>query len=288
MPGKLLRDIVNLLLYGGAFIGLCAAAITSLTFELIGSVDLHLSYVLLIGTSTAALYSAHRVIGLHKLEHVTTHDRYAVIRKYKYHIWMYCVGWVLITVYLFLPVMDFEYILWLLPGGSIALAYVIPFLSQGRRLRDFGWLKIIMIGWSWAWLTAFLPAYYFNHLPLFIAVIIGIERMLFIIAITIPFEIRDIRIDQSVGLITLPSHIGSKKTFRLGVLLCIIFSFLSLFLAIQFNDIPYFIACIVAAAITVWILKMSTSIKDDYFFSGLTDGLMVIILLVYTFIHRVA
>lgn len=282
MIDRFLRDIINLLLYGGAFIGLCAACITALTFELIGDVgQFQLSYILLIGVSTAALYSGHRVIGLHKVDHVTSNERYTVIRQYKAHIWLYCALWILLSFWIFIPMASFEFILWLIPGGSIAVSYVLPLFSKGRRLRDVGWIKIIMIGWSWAWLTALIPALCFGHEPLLYSIFLGIGRMLFIIAITIPFEIRDITIDGSVGLTTVPVYFGMDKTIRGGIILCtLLVAFVSAS-ALHYHDLAYFIAMSFVAMITIWLLKKSQQVNDDYFFSGLTDGTMVIALLLY-------
>ncbi len=280
MTGRL-RDIINLLLYGGAFIGLCASSITALTFELIGGIETQFNYILLIGVATAALYSAHRVLGLQKLAHITTTDRYAVIRNYKQHIWLYCIVWIVVTGWLFIPMASLSLILWLIPGGVIALAYVLPFLSKGRRLRDVGWVKIIMIGWSWAWLTAFLPAYYLTEITLHLALLLGFERMLFIIALTIPFEIRDMTIDKSVGLMTMPSRFGMARTVRAGQLFCFLVIMLSLLSAFHFMNPAYFISTFIVIMITMWILKKSQYVTDDYFFSGLTDGLMILSLVFY-------
>jgi len=282
---KILRDIINLLLYGGAFIGLCAACITALTFELTGDLgQLQLSYVLLMGVSTAALYSGHRVIGLHKVSHVTSNERYRVIRRYKAHIWLYCAVWVLCSVWLFIPLASVEFILWLLPGGSIAILYVLPMLSKGRRLRDMGWVKILLIGWSWAWLTAFLPALYIQHEPVFISVLMGIGRMLFIIAITIPFEIRDITIDGSVGLTTVPVYFGMEKTIRWGIYLCLFLIVLVTINSFHYRDAAYGISMSLISVFTIWILKKSQKVTDDYFFSGLTDGTMILVLVMYCLI----
>jgi hypothetical protein len=44
---KALRDIVNLLIYGGAFIGLCAACITALSLEINATEDTYFLYTLL-------------------------------------------------------------------------------------------------------------------------------------------------------------------------------------------------------------------------------------------------
>ena len=281
MPANFLRDIVNLLLYGGAFIGLCAAAITSLTFDLIDDSTEYFQYVLLIGVSTAALYSAHRVIGLRKLEHVNTTERYAVIRKYKVHIWIYCLLWIILSIWFFIPFFDLKFLLLLLPGGAIAFAYVLPFMAEGKRLRDIGWVKILLIGWSWGWLTAFIPAYYFAGIPLPLSILIGIERVLFIIAITIPFEIRDISIDRSVGLVTMPARFGMKDTFRIGNILCAFIILIAAFLAYYFHDPAYFIAMFAIVVLTLWLIRKSSVIKNDYFFSGLTDGTMILVLIVH-------
>ena len=120
MINKFIRDFVNLLIYGGSFIGLCAACITALSLELTGKTDQYLDYIFFIGAATAALYSAHRVIGLKKLEHIKSSERYDVIRQYKTHIWIYCFLWIVVTLWLFIPLASVEFILWLIPVMGMA------------------------------------------------------------------------------------------------------------------------------------------------------------------------
>jgi 4-hydroxybenzoate polyprenyltransferase len=253
----------------------------ALTFDLLGNIHDYYEYIALVGVATAALYSAHRVIGLHKLEHIKKSNRYAVIREYKIHIWLYCIGWLLIGIWLFWPMINLQLLVWLMPGGVIAVLYVLPLLGGGRRIRDLGWLKIILIGWSWAWLTAFVPAYYYKEIPLTLALIIGVERMLFIIAITIPFEIRDLKIDASVGLRTLPALFGVKRSLRLGYVLCFLIMMLAAVLAFHYLDLAYFVSTITLMLVTMLIIKKSPFIDDDYFFSGVTDGLMILAFIFY-------
>jgi 4-hydroxybenzoate polyprenyltransferase len=255
---------------------------TALTLELVSDdVASQFQYIILIGVATSALYCAHRVIGLHKLAHVTASERFQVIRRYKAHIWLYSFVWVGLSFWLFIPMANLNFIIWLIPGGSIALAYVLPFLSKGRRLRDLGWLKIVLIGWSWAWLTAFLPCYYFEHVSLPASILIGIERMLFIIAITVPFEIRDMAIDSSVGLMTMPSRFGMERTLKAGIIMCISVTVLAFINGVLFKDYAYPFAMLLTVGLTLWILKRSATENDDYFFSGLTDGTMIIALVIY-------
>jgi 4-hydroxybenzoate polyprenyltransferase len=179
------------------------------------------------------------------------------------------------------PLASLKFLLWLIPGASIAIIYVVPVLSKGRRLKDLGWTKTVLIGWSWAWLTAFIPALYFNHEPLYMSTFLGIGRMLFIIAITIPFEIRDITIDSSVGLNTMPAYFGLEKTIRAGIILCILLLIFFTINSIHYHSPAYGIAMSSMSLLTIWILRKSQYEKDDYFFSGLTDGTMIMALIIY-------
>ena len=285
MINKFIRDLVNLLIYGGSFIGLCAACITALSLELTGKTDQYLQYIYFIGAATASLYSAHRVIGLSKLAHIKSSERYDVIRQYKTHIWIYCVIWIAVTFWLFIPLASFSLILWLIPGGSIGAAYVIPFLAGKKRLRDLGWGKILMIGWSWGWLTSFIPLWYFAEVPLQMAIVNALERMIFIIVLTIPFEVRDLQVDQSIGLITMPEKLGRKKTYRITVMFCVLIILLSGIISFHYINPPYPIAMALSSLVVLPLLKYSYSIADDFYFAGLIDGLMIFALLLYTGIN---
>ena len=255
---------------------------TALTLEANGNVDAHLHYIYWIGMATAALYCGHRVIGLHKVAHIRTSERFNVIRQYKTHIWIYFFSWTVLTGIFFFLWIPLDLFFWLMPGGVVALGYILPVLEGKRRFRDLGWSKIIMIGWSWAWLTAFIPAWYVAGEPLQLAIFQGIERMLFIIAITIPFEIRDIKVDQSIGLLTLPEKLGRKRTLIICWIMCAVIVFLSFVIGFHYYNVPYFLTSAFVVIFTLAINHVSYRITDDYFFGGLTDGLMIIALLIYT------
>ncbi len=281
MIGRFIRDTVNLLLYGGTFIGLGAACMTALSFEITGNVQAHLGYILFVGTSTAALYCAHRVIGLKKVDHIQTSSRFAVIRKYKAHIWVYTVVWTLISVWLFFSSFEPKLLMVLIPGGLIAAGYVLPVLPGKKRLRDLGWGKILLIGWSWGWLTAFVPFFYFTESSLFLSGVHGAERILFIILITIPFEIRDIDIDHSMRLVTMPSLLGKKATTLTARLLVGFIFLFSLVISFHYLNPAYMMTMLFISLLTLPMIKLSYKIEDDFFFSGLVDGLMILALYVF-------
>jgi len=81
----------------------------------------------------------------------------------------------------------------------------------------------------WAGVTVILPIVQNEVLLDWNIYVIGIQRFLFVIALTIPFEIRDLKYDQA-ELGTLPQVLGVRQTKKLGVLLTLIFSALTFFI----------------------------------------------------------
>ena len=287
MINKILGDAINLLLYGGTFIGLCAACITAFSFELTGNLSDHLTYVLFVGTATAGLYCAHRVVGLKRVERVHNSNRFNIIRRFKAHIWWYTGMWGLISLWLFVRMQEPLMLVYLIPGGIVAAGYVLPVLPGGKRLRDLGWGKIVMIGWSWGWLTAFVPMIYFAESSWAMAVIHGLERMLFIILLTLPFEIRDISIDRQVGLINIASRFGQKRIMGIAWITAVVAVLLSIVVSFQYLNPSYALTMIIIVAITLPLIPVSYHIDDDYYFSGLLDGLMILAPVLFTVLHQI-
>lgn len=287
MTGKLLRDVVNLLLYGGGFIGLCAACMTAFTFELTGVADQYLHYIILIGAATASLYSIHKVIGLQKTLRLSNTGRYAVIRQYQFHIRVYAVLWLLLTLWLFFPIARIDLMLWLAPGGLIAVLYVIPIFPGRKRLRDYGWGKIILLGLSWSWLTCIVPMGYFLEAPAVMVTLAGLQQMIFIMLLGIPFEIRDIDIDKSLNLITMPERLGKRKTLLVTILLIITSILITSYVAFYYGNLPYGLAMSICCLVTYPLTLISYRRDDDYFYTGLVDGMMMILLFLYVGLNAV-
>ena len=100
--------------------------------------------------------------------------------------------------------------------GLISMVYGLPIFKNGTvwfRLRDVPGLKIFLIASIWALVTQGLPDLMsrqtLNYLALF-------ERFLFIFAITIPFDIRDLRFDK-FNLVTVPQYFGVRKARWIGI-----------------------------------------------------------------------
>ena len=126
-------------------------------------------------------------------------------------------------------------VLFILAGlGVVTFLYAIPFLpkrmylDEQQNLRQISGLKVHIIASVWAFTTVVLPILN-NHQELTTKVWITVlQNFVFVLALMIPFEIRDLKFD-SIKLATIPQQIGVKKTKILGVLLLLIFLGLNVF-----------------------------------------------------------
>ena len=226
--------------------------------------------------STLALYGLHRIIGIQKVKPFSQQGRYATISQFKNHILFYTGLGFLFTVY-FLSQFSTQTIAFLFVPSLLSIAYVVPLFSKKRRLRDFHFIKIFMVAIVWAWVTVLLPIIHTktpissNHLLLFT------ERMLFIFAITLPFDIRDLEIDQHTKVTTIPKKIGISKSIYLSLVCLALMILISSYLfAIHFYTPATYLALLISFLITARLISLSPRYTHDYFYTGALDGMMIL------------
>ena len=161
-------------------------------------------------------------------------------------------------------------ILLLLPAGICSLLYVLPILSRKRRLRDINYIKIFLIAFTWSYI-AIIPIMEIAEASY--TWISFIEKFFFILAITLPFDIRDSHIDRLTRLKTVPSQLGYSSTYILAYTLLAIAGLLfcyqhSTAAVTMTYSIIYFVT-----ALAIWI---SSGKQSDYYYSGLLDGTLVL------------
>lgn len=274
---KLIRSVINLLFYGNFWIAACALTMTMQTHYLLTGAAVLDIYAVFVGSSTLMLYALHRIIGLDKVREFTNRGRYFVIEKYKKHILFYAlVSGLGATICFFL--LDFEMQILLVLPSLLSLGYVIPFLKGKKRLRDLNHIKIYLIALVWAWITVILPIYQLENVfdqPLR-NTLMFIERALFIFVITLPFDIRDLQIDQHTKVQTIPSKIGIPKTKRVSfIILMLIMVCISISYKNGFYDLPTYLALGISVGTATLLVNVCDRQEHDYFFTGLVDGTML-------------
>ena len=151
------------------------------------------------------------------------------------------------------------------PFLFIVLFYRWPIL--GISFRDIPFVKILLIAFSWAFVTVFLPNLFFGK-ECFSAWIYILGSFLYIIGITIPFDIRDVELDKRTKK-TIPQLVGSQTACLVATIILVLVGFLFLFLAHNFM----FFHCLLSAFIVSFAYKN----RPDWYYSFILDGLLVII-----------
>jgi 4-hydroxybenzoate polyprenyltransferase len=280
-----IRKFLSFFLFSNIFVSISAIALLHQTYyqlNLQWSVDWLTVFVF---ASTLFNYSFQRMLPVNIKRRATLTPLMEWMIGHKYLIWTLTILSFLLMGFSFLQ-LDFS--LWplIVITGIFALLYDIPVKILGLktvRLRETGLLKIFIIGLAWGSATVLFPA---MHAGISIletnVLILFFQRTFFIIAITLPFDLRDVVVDSSYELTTLPNILGEKASNRLSAFLIICFVVLEGFRGYIFEVTTYLPALLITGVVTLFLIFGR---KKEYGFSyylGWLDGMMVLqFLLVY-------
>lgn len=145
-----------------------------------------------------------------------------------------------------------------------------------KTLRNISGLKIYVVAVVWAFVTVLIPIIE-SEINMSADVWLTFsQRFLFVVVLILPFEIRDLSVDDE-KLKTLPQKIGLRKTKLFGVLL------LSLFFVLEFLKDELLVVNIlilsVLVLITALFLVRATTQQSKYYASFFVEGIPVFWLL---------
>ncbi|TRZ46757.1 hypothetical protein D3A96_04100 [Robertkochia marina] len=106
--------------------------------------------------------------------------------------------------------------------GGLVFFYVFPLQRLRGNLRNIRGLKVYVVAVVWALATVILPAMEAGLRVDYQLMTEAFRRALFILAITIPFEIRDLELDQP-SLYTLPQQFGVRGARLIGYVSLLVF-----------------------------------------------------------------
>jgi len=171
----------------------------------------------------------------------------------------------------------------LIPFGVFTLFYVIPFPMQKKNrvtLRSFAFLKLFLIAISWAGVTVLIPLLHYNIAIGQSEMLIFMQRFLFILVITLPFDIRDVNYDKDT-LKTLPQVLGIPKAKRIGLLFLMLFLGIELFKHTLLNSNQFRVHLIVAL-LSLFFLFRAKQNQNNYYSAFFVESLPIFWLLLFS------
>ncbi len=164
--------------------------------------------------------------------------------------------------------------------GTFTFLYAAPFIRK-KSLRSFSGFKIFVVGLVWAGVTVLVP-FGVTELSLTLDIwLTFLQRFLFVIVLTLPFEIRDLQYDLT-NLRTLPQRLGIKKTKFYGLVL------LTLSLSLErfkdtFNE-PHFLSFLIVSLLAGLALMVSSKKQSRYFASFWVESIPIVWMIIFLFL----
>lgn len=253
---KKLADFARFVYFSNILIGVAAVALCSQTSFLLGF-SLPIWFYVLMFSNTIFQY------GLHDLftKQGATNRKPILSSRMDNHSYFRnsVIASVAVSTFCFF-FLNWEQILWLGILGVLTLAYSFPILPfpRLRRFKTNGVLKLLVLVVVWTLATAVLPATFIPHgynLEFWWAMAF---RFFYMLAICIPFDVRDNITDAKTARHTLVSLFGEKGCYHLSYAAIVIAALLLLpgyFLAI--NRVQLF-ALGISLLLTGWMIYYSS------------------------------
>jgi hypothetical protein len=167
----------------------------------------------------------------------------------------------------------------ILPVVIVSLLYQLPIQLNGKSycLRSIPFGKIFIVSLVWSYITFLVPILYEQYSIDYVILDFLFQRILFVIAISIPFDIRDLQVDD---IKTIPNILGiyNSKLFS-WFCLFIVQSLLIIDVISNIISLPIFIALFISIELTSVILYFSDQNKSLFFYGIIVEGLSIIMCL---------
>lgn len=274
---KALKQIFDFYINSSIHVALAVVSLSWLTLlEFQTSTDKSILYFIFFATITG--YNFIKYFGLAKFHHRSLANWLKLIQIFS------LISFVLMGYYAFQ--IHIKTYIYLAALGLITFLYAIPFLPRRflyddkQNLRSVGGIKIYVIAFVWSGVTVFIPlvnnGVYISE-EIFIT---ALQRFIFVIVLTFPFEIRDLKFD-SLKLATIPQKIGEQWTKIIGVILLLIFYSLEFFK----TEVPTkeYLIVLIITLITLFSLVKARRDQGNYYSGFWVEGIPILWLLLTLF-----
>ncbi|MFI4862390.1 MAG: hypothetical protein ACIAXF_17125 [Phycisphaerales bacterium JB063] len=260
-------------MFTNLYVALCGAALTAATYTLLGWPVRADAATALVFSATLVVYNLDRLVEPSPGD--SPHEKW--VAQHRGMLWgltgLATAGCAASVVFLGTPARGS-----LLLPAVIALGYCVPVLPRRTpggwrmtRLKEVPGAKLLLIGGVWTYATAGLPmleaGVSFWTLP---SAVLLLGRLLFILAVALPFDIPDIARDRASGIMTLPQSLGLAGTRRVALGLTAGFAACA-----ALHPWPAAAGVLVSAAVTAALLLAMHEQRGVVYYEVALDGLLL-------------
>ncbi|MEQ9063985.1 MAG: UbiA family prenyltransferase [Vicingaceae bacterium] len=163
-------------------------------------------------------------------------------------------------------------------GGIFSIAYSFPIKvgSRWHNLRTIPFGKLPSIVFVWTLMSVVFPLG-FESLGCMDYTLIVLLRIFFLLAITVPFDIRDMEADRIEGIKTIPILVGWRRSRSISLLFIALFSVVVI-MAVQISVLSMTkgLALIFSAILTSFLISRTSPVSLPSHFTFSVEGLSLV------------
>jgi 4-hydroxybenzoate polyprenyltransferase len=282
---ELIRRIGHYFLFGNIFIALCAVCLLVATHQLTG---LPISWALggWVFLATFFLYNFDTLLPtkLHYYGHLSRRKVWVLAHRRQLATGVAGAG--LAVLFIFYWTFRLAHLWVLVHLALISMFYSLPVVPGPKGwvlLRNIPLLKVFLIAYVWACVTVWLPLLGAGwdirsgegwHL-------FG-QRFLFILPLTILFDIRDVEKDQATATLTLPRLVGVARAKAIAWFILLAY----LLLVILTQSGSHRVALVSCGLVYGIVIGLAHKRRSEYFYALAADGILVLPMLLLWLLSR--
>ncbi|MES2681379.1 MAG: UbiA family prenyltransferase [Bacteroidota bacterium] len=269
----------SFIIHTNIFISLAAVALTVATQVQMGLAPQLHPYLFIIFFATIFEYNLHRLVTVIKNPQALDDEKHKWVKKHLLAFYIL----VAVSVAGFALAVCFakkEVLITLFPIGLLTVLYSLPLLKIKKmvfRLREIPLAKIFVISVVWSGATILLPViesgrvFETSHV-----VTLLIERFIFVFAITVPFDIRDMVTDRESNLKTIPILLGEQKALRIAGSALLLFTLICTWHYLGTGQV-FLLPAFILSALSTYIFINNKKIQNTkYYHYFVLDGTMLL------------
>lgn len=272
----ILKKTFLFLLYSNFFVSLCVVAL-SLRTALTLDINVEHCFFYFLFFSTLFTYNFQRIIRISYKEYFSDSLNW---NKSNYKLSLFICLISLVICFCLVFSLNQTSLYFLIPLFFISFLYPLKSFSK-ISLREVPFLKIFLIAIVWTFVTTILVVTESNNVLSINLIPLLLDRFLFVLAITIPFDIRDLKFDKN-EIKTIPMVFGIRGAKKIAFA-CLFLSVFAVMYQYLFLDLSYyfFVSHALTCAIAFLFVKYSETSNKDFYFSFFVEGLSIMLVLSY-------
>lgn len=268
-----MKRFMDFLLFGNIYVAFGAACLVQSSIIQLQLKNTLPAYTFLVFFSSLFVYNFQRVfykpqqnISLHSIRRIWIFNNAIIIKT------LAVIGFIGVSLSFFY--VDKRVAFYLSPLLILCLAYFAPII----KLRKNPYLKLFTLVSVWTIVTAAVPILLQDSSLTERKNILHIcVRFCFMLAICIPFDMRDLKIDEADAISTIPHLLGENRTRWLAIAFMILYDGLIIMsYYIHFLSYTVFVPLLAAAFVNTILVALSTSKRSEYFYVAGIDGTMIL------------